>query len=150
MIDIFIRSARAADLPRLFELYAQLAIESDEPPRTPTANDARAFHDVLADPRQTVLVAEVDGRLAGAATLIIIPNATHGGAPYAIAENVVVDAPMRGHGLGQALIRRAADDARAAGCYKLSLTSRLVREDAHRFYERLGFRTTQRAFRLDL
>ena len=47
-------------------------------------------------------------------------------------------------------MRAAIDAARAARCYKMALTSRLDRTEAHSFYERLGFVTTQRSFRMDL
>jgi ribosomal protein S18 acetylase RimI-like enzyme len=47
-------------------------------------------------------------------------------------------------------MRATIDAARAAGCYKVALTSRLDRTAAHAFYERLGFVTTQRSFRLDV
>jgi GNAT superfamily N-acetyltransferase len=33
----------------------------------------------------------------------------------------------------------AMDICRAKGCYKLVLSSNQKREDAHRFYEKLGF-----------
>jgi GNAT superfamily N-acetyltransferase len=37
------------------------------------------------------------------------------------------------------MMRRAMDECRQAGCYKLALSSNLKREAAHRFYEGLGF-----------
>ena len=42
-----------------------------------------------------------------------------------------------------------SEEAQRAGCYKLSLTSNKHRKDAHRFYERLGFRATHEGFRVD-
>ena len=69
------------------------------------------------------VVAEAGGRICGAATLIIVPNLTHQGRPYAIVENVVVDETQRGAGFGELLMRHAIEAARRAGCYKLSLTS---------------------------
>jgi GNAT superfamily N-acetyltransferase len=37
------------------------------------------------------------------------------------------------------MMRFAMDRCAEAGCYKLALSSNVRREDAHRFYERLGF-----------
>jgi GNAT superfamily N-acetyltransferase len=65
-------------------------------------------------------------------------------------EDVVVDAAMAGRGYGEALMQRAIELARAAGCYKLVLTSNKARTDAHRFYRRLGFKATHEGFRIDL
>ncbi len=99
---------------------------------------------------QRVLVAEDDGGIAGALVLAIVENITRKGTPYAIIENVVVDDAARGKRHGEALIEAAVEEARQAGCYKVSLTSNKRRSDAHRFYERLGFVQTHEAFRIDL
>jgi GNAT superfamily N-acetyltransferase len=61
-----------------------------------------------------------------------------------------VDESARGLGHGEALIEQAVEEARQAGCYKVSLTSNKRRGEAHRFYERLGFVQTHEAFRIDL
>jgi GNAT superfamily N-acetyltransferase len=147
-----IRSATRDDLPRLVELLAQLSLDSPREdlrsPR-PAAYDA-ALEEVLADGRQTLLVAEVDGAIVGMACYIEVPNLSHVGRPYALVEDVVVAAAMRGQGYGEALMQRAIELARAGGCYKLVLTSSKVRTDAHRFYQRLGFKATHVGFRLEL
>jgi GNAT superfamily N-acetyltransferase len=41
--------------------------------------------------------------------------------------------------VGRAMMAHAIEQCRKAGCYKLALSSNLKREDAHRFYESLGF-----------
>ena len=97
-----------------------------------------------------VLVAEDDGRIVGALVLAIVENITRKGTPYAIIENVVVDEDARGQRHGEALIEQAVEEARQAGCYKVSLTSNKRRSEAHRCYERLGFVQTHEAFRIDL
>ena len=71
------------------------------------------------------------------------------GRPYALVENVVVDDSSRGSGYGEQLMRHAMQKARAAGCYKFALTSNKQRSDAHRFYQRLGFRASSEGFRID-
>ena len=40
--------------------------------------------------------------------------------------------------------------ARAAGCYRIQLTSNKVRSDAHRFYLRHGFVNSHEGFKLYL
>ena len=145
-----IRTATAADLPRLIELLAQLRPDEPEAEDPSRVEDyARVFARMTAQ-GQRVLVAEDDGRIAGALVLAIIENITRKGTPYAIIENVVVDEAARGRRHGEALIEQAIAEARRAGCYKVSLTSNKRRGDAHRFYERLGFVQTHEAFRIDL
>jgi GNAT superfamily N-acetyltransferase len=145
-----IRPALLSDLPDLVALLQQLSL--DEPREDPGALAAyeAAFDAIEADPRQTLLVAIEDGRVVGTAAFILVPNLSHVGQPYAIVEDVVVDAVQRGQGVGEALMRRTIEMAREAGCYKLALTSNRSRSDAHRFYERLGFTASHFGFRIDL
>jgi GNAT superfamily N-acetyltransferase len=147
-----VREATEADLERLVELLAQLSLDQQrETLESPLPDSYRAaFAAIAADQRQTLLVAEDDGRIVGSCVVAIVPNLTHQGRPYAIVENVVVDASLRGAGYGELLMRNAIDRARAAGCYKIGLTSNKRRPDAHRFYQRLGFRAAHEGFRLDL
>ena len=147
-----VRNATEADLPRLVELLAQLSLDTprEDPGPPPPETYRRAFREIEADPRQRLLVVEVQARIVGTATLIIVPNLSHGGRPYAIVENVVVDAASRDSGHGELLLRHVIEEARRAGCYKLSLTSNKRRREAHRFYERLGFQATHEGYRVDL
>jgi GNAT superfamily N-acetyltransferase len=144
-----VRDATRADLPRLVALLQQMSLDE---PREDIADPLpdryyRAFAAVEADPRQRLLVVEVDGRLVGTATLVIVPNLSYGGRPHAIVDNVVVDETERGKGYGEALVRRCLEEAREAGCTRLALTTDMRRHDAHRFYERLGFRHSHRGYR---
>lgn len=144
-----IRDAQEADLPRLVELLAQLSVDElreDAGPPLPESYRT-AFRAIENDPRQRLLVLELGERIVGATTLIIVPNLSHRGRPWAQVENVIVDERERGGGHGEQLMRYALDAAREAGCYKLVLTSNKQRSDAHRFYTRLGFRATHDGFR---
>jgi ribosomal protein S18 acetylase RimI-like enzyme len=147
--NLMVRIARPSDLPALLDLYALLSGEA-RTAADPTTVEQRAFADVLADRRQRLLVAERGGAVVGSVALIVVPNLTHDGKPYGIIENVVVSEDARRGGIGTALMREAIAAGRHAGCYKVALTSNLRRAEAHAFYERLGFVTTQRAFRFDL
>jgi N-acetylglutamate synthase-like GNAT family acetyltransferase len=143
-----IRDATAADLPELVRLLAQLY---DAPPQDrPTKRHVAALAAVAADPRQRLLVAEHDGSVVGTAAMVIVPNLGHNGTPYALVENVVIDEAVRGQRHGETLLRYIINAARTAGCYKVVLTSRKRRTDAHRFYERLGFDATSEGFRYTL
>lgn len=143
-----VREARPTDLGRLLDLYrgpegAYGGLEAL------SGEDAeRRFGEVLADPRQRVLVAEEGAGVAGTLTLVLVPNLAHGGAPYAIVENVVVDGARRGSGVGMALLREAVSRAGAAGAYKLSLTANLSRKAAHGFYRSLGLEETHKGFEI--
>jgi ribosomal protein S18 acetylase RimI-like enzyme len=146
-----IRDATEADIPRLLELLAQLTPDRQREEITPQLEERyrAAFRAIESDPRQRLLVAEVDGLLAGTLVLVIVANLTHEGRPYALVENVVVDERLRGSGHGEALMRYAMAEAQRAGCYKLVLTSNKRRAEAHRFYRRIGMEATSEGFRVD-
>lgn len=130
-----LRAACSGDAQALSALLQQLA-----------PNEARADPRLLAlrlselALNRVVLVAERDGKLLGTCTLHLIEHLAHNFARSAILEDVVVDADARGLGIGQALIDKAIERARAWGCYKLALSSNQSREQAHRFYQGLGFK----------
>lgn len=145
-----IRRATEADLPRIVELLSQLALGDDrDSPVEPLPDSYRAaLHDIEADTRQQLLVAEAGGHVVGTATLGIVPNLSYRGRPWAFVEGLVVDGFRRRKGYGEALMRYAIEEARRAGCYKVSLTSNKRRSEAHLFYQKLGFAATHEGFRL--
>jgi len=68
--------------------------------------------------------------------------------PRAEVGGLVVDEKCRGSGVGHLLIEHAEEWARAKGLEAVYLRSNVVRKEAHRFYERLGYKNikTQHAF----
>jgi GNAT superfamily N-acetyltransferase len=59
--------------------------------------------------------------------------------PYAEIGGLVVDADWRGRGIGERLVRAGLAWAAAQRFREMRVRSNVVRADAHRFYERLGF-----------
>ena len=146
-----IRDARPDDIPRLLELYLQLSGSSQHPERgvRPLTDAHRAaLGRIAADPNTDMFVLEAGGRVVATYALYIMPNLSHGGRPFAIVENVVVDEALRGEGLGRRLMDHAVARAREAGCYKVALTSNSKRAPAHTFYEAIGFEETHKGFTL--
>lgn len=147
-----VRPATEHDLPRIVELLQQLSLDDRREDLGPPLPDVYVdvFRRLEADPGQHLLVVEDDERIVGSVTVIVSPNLSHKGTPWAEVENMVVDDAARGRGHGEALIREAIEIARRSGCYKLTLTSNNQRTGAHRFYERVGFKQTHRGFRISL
>jgi GNAT superfamily N-acetyltransferase len=98
-------------------------------------------------PGRVLLVAVIDGDVVGTADLVILPNLSHGCRPYAVVENVVVDASSRSRGIGAALFGEIERRTAEAGCYKVELVSLNHRRRAHAFYERIGYSAVGRGFR---
>jgi GNAT superfamily N-acetyltransferase len=148
--SIQIRRARKSDLPRLRELYDQLHLNNYLSLRIPRARLAVAFNRLARDRHHAILVAAAAGKIVGTCHVIVVPHLGHALKPFAIVENVVVDAQERSSGIGQHLMAAAGDLARRRGCYKLALTSNVARPQAHKFYERLGWKRTHFGYSLGL
>lgn len=58
---------------------------------------------------------------------------------HAEIRGLVVTSSLRAHGLGAQLVARAEEWARAQGVSRIRVRSNAVREQTHRFYERLGY-----------
>jgi GNAT superfamily N-acetyltransferase len=134
---VSLRVATCADLPAVLALYAQPGMDD----RTLTVAQAEAM---LAEfgryPSYRLFVAcEAGGSIVGTYALLIMHNFAHCGTPSAVVEDVVVLAGRQGQGIGRQMMQHAIDEARAAGCYKLALSSNRKRLAAHAFYESLGF-----------
>ena len=142
-----VRTALPEDLEGLLDLYDELGEgrPGTAPLRGPGA--AGLLASVLAQPGRTLLVAALGGRLAGTADLLVVPNLTHEGRPWAVVESVVVAAWARRRGVGRCLFDEVFLRCRAAGCYKVGLSSSGHRDAAHAFYASLGFESTAVAFR---
>jgi GNAT superfamily N-acetyltransferase len=82
-------------------------------PRYPASATPTALSQILADPRRSLLVAERAGVVVGTADLLLVPNLSHGDRPWAIVENLVVDAEERGGGVGRLLMNEAISRADA-------------------------------------
>lgn len=59
--------------------------------------------------------------------------------PLARITTLVVDAAKRSRGIGRALVEKAVQVSKDAGCDTLELTTGLQRDDAQAFYRALGF-----------
>ncbi len=145
-----VRPVTAEDLAGLLGLYAELGEGSPGPEPVSLAQAQRLLREVQAQEGRALLVATVDGSLAGTADLCVVPGFTHGGRPWAVVEHVVVSERFRRRGVGRALMQAVVERCRSAGCYKVQLASRQHRLGAHEFYRALGFETSALAFRLYL
>ena len=97
------------------------------------------FEQIKRDPNRKLFVAVLNGKLVGAADLIIAPNLSHHALPWAIMENLVVAENWRGHGIAKKLVQHLVVTAKSSGCYKIGLSSDRRRTAAHQLYRSLGF-----------
>lgn len=129
----------------LTDAFARLVPQLSRSSPPPTRAE---IEEMIVAPSTDVLVARVDGRIAGTLTLVVfrIPTGVR-----AWIEDVVVDDSARGHGVGEALNNFAIDRARDKGAKTVDLTSRPSREAANRLYQRIGFQAREtNVYRFDL
>ncbi|MBR8744104.1 GNAT family N-acetyltransferase [Nocardiopsis sp. MG754419] len=145
-----IERARVEDVPAIVALLADDPLGAGR--ETPDDLDPylRAFAVIDADPHQYLAVARRDGRVVGTLQLPLLPGLSRTATTRAQVEGVRVHADERGGGLGTALLRWAEHEAERRGCALLQLTTDATREDAHRFYERLGYEASHVGFKKTL
>lgn len=144
-----VRAATENDIPRIQELYRQLAF-TPPPPGAPSPSPGEyrsIFKEMGSLPGYELLVADDGGIILGTTVLAILPGFAHGVSPFAVIEYVVVDEAHRGKGTGKLLMQYCIDKAKASGCYKIMLTSDKRRTEAHEFYRSLGFEASAHGFR---
>lgn len=130
-----IRLITREELHDLLALYEHL--NSEDGDLTVDTRMRAVWEEILADPGQFYLVAEVDGKLVSSCVLIVVQNLTRHATPYALIENVVTHPEYRRRGIGTRILQRAQEIARERGCYKVMLLT--GRREAIPFYEQAGF-----------
>jgi ADP-ribose pyrophosphatase YjhB (NUDIX family)/ribosomal protein S18 acetylase RimI-like enzyme len=148
---VLLRRAVRTDVPAIVQLLADDVIGSGRESGRDLASYLDAFEDVDADPAHLLVVLEADGAVAGTMQLTFLPGLSRGGALRSQVEAVRVAPSLRGHGLGEAMLRWGIEESRRRGCAVVQLTTDKRRSDAQRFYvERLGFAMSHEGLKLDL
>ncbi|WP_205752877.1 IS110 family transposase [Cryptosporangium phraense] len=129
-IAVEVAQAVTPELVRAFDLL----LPQLDPSAAPL--NAAAVDALVRWPGNRLLVARVDGEIAGVLMLVMFPIAT---GTQARIEDVVVDKASRKRGIGAALTMEAVRLAREAGAHAVDLTSHPSRQHANRLYQRLGF-----------
>jgi GNAT superfamily N-acetyltransferase len=148
MTKVSIREAAESDLPDILRAYRDAGIDGG---LSFTIEEAREqFARLREYPYYRIFVALSDGVIAGTYALIILDNLGKRGARAGVIEDVAVRPELQGKGIGRTMMSHAREECRKAGCYKMTLSSNLAREDAHRFYDALGFERHGYSFRMPL
>lgn len=100
-----------------------------------------------ADHVDLYVALEPDGTVVGTYQISFTPGLTFQGRPRAELESVHTRADRRGRGIGSKMMHHALDLARSKNACLVQLTSNKVRENAHRFYEYLGFEQSHLGFK---
>jgi GNAT superfamily N-acetyltransferase len=88
--------------------------------------------------------------IIGTLHLMFLPSISYQGGLRAQVESVRVDRGSQNKGIGSEMMKWAIQRAKEEGAYIVQLTTHKSREDAHRFYERLGFKGSHLGMKLSL
>jgi len=144
-----LRRAHADDVPAIVTLLTDDVLGAGREVADLAPYEA-AFAAVDADPAHLLVVADDGGAVVGTLQLTFLAGLSRGGTLRAQVEGVRVAAAVRGRGLGEAMLRWCADEARRRGATLVQLTTDKRRTDAHRFYARLGYVASHEGFKLEL
>ncbi|MGI9417345.1 MAG: GNAT family N-acetyltransferase [Geminicoccaceae bacterium] len=148
------RDARHEEVPAIVALLADDALgRSREAFGASAPVDpayAAAFEAIERDPNNRLIVADLEGEVAGCMQLTTIPHLTFKGGTRLQIEGVRVKERFRSRKIGAAMIDWAIAVARAESCHLVQLTCNRERGDARRFYESRGFTPTHVGFKLYL
>ena len=150
--EVLFRMAKRADLPAIVRMLADDDLGSqrecyDDP--LPQSYYA-AFEQITADPNHELIVAEQGGEVIGTLHLIFLPSISYQGGLRSQVESVRVDKRFQSQGIGSRMMKWTIERARQRGAHVMQLTSHKTRVDAHRFYERLGFKGSHLGMKLSL
>jgi ribosomal protein S18 acetylase RimI-like enzyme len=138
-VSLTLRRAAETDADAIAALSAQLGYPSESGQAAERLHALQDHRDIRA------LVAEQDGEVIGFVGLMVFP-AFHRDGLHGYVTALVVDEKVRGSGAGRELMRAAEAWFAERGVKRVNLTTALHREDAHDFYEKIGYTFTGKRF----
>ena len=98
----------------------------------------KVFSSAINSSHNIYLCTEIDGKVVGFCSLVIIESLMVEGLDGRINE-LVIDESFRGMRIGAELLEAAIAAAKKRECKRIGLISALYREGAHKFYSNQGF-----------
>jgi GNAT superfamily N-acetyltransferase len=138
-VNARVRPAATGDASDVARLLGHLGYPCED------ADAAERIAVVIADRRQHLLLAEVDGEACGLIALYTLYSLAHGSELARITALVVAPEHAR-CGVGRLLLREVEQLSRRHGIHRIEVTSNARRVDAHAFYRDCGYSDDSRRF----
>jgi ribosomal protein S18 acetylase RimI-like enzyme len=133
--NVRIRAAKLSDAPELAALMCELGYET-------TRDEMKSrLKSILPNARYSTFVAKIRKELCGMIGTLTHMSHEHNDLSGKIVA-LVVSKNQRRSGVGRALIAAAEKDFVRRDVTRVTLTTRFGRDEAHRFYEELGYSRT--------
>lgn len=152
MSEVIFRLAKLADLPSIVRMLAddELGSRREQHEEPLPKSYFTAFEQIANDQNHELIVAELKGEVVGTLHLTFLPSISYQGGLRAQVESVRVDKKHQNRGIGSEMMKWCIERAKGRGVHLVQLTTHRSREDAHRFYERLGFTKSHVGMKLNL
>lgn len=150
--EVVFRLAKRTDLPFIVRMLADDDLGSQRERYEEPLPESYyvAFEEIDHDSNHELVVAELNGEVIGTLHLMFLRSLSFQGGLRAQVESVRVDKPYQSKGIGSDMMRWTIERAKSRGAHVIQLTTHKSRTDAHRFYERLGFKGTHLGMKLSL
>lgn len=137
-----IEKLKMEDIPQLLELYKELgdfgsSIKISE----------EIYEKMLEDDNYLLLVAKKDGKVVGSSIAISCMILALNGQGFIVIEDVIVSSECRKMGIARSIMNEIDNFAKSKNCAYSILVSSDYREEAHKFYESVGFVDGVKGFR---
>ena len=143
-----IRFANTADIPGMIDLLMQVGevhhqIRPDLFRSGAQKYDEAALEALLRDPNRPILIADMDGKVAGYCFCILQVTENDPvlcDRKVLYIDDLCVDEAIRGQGVAKALYARTVAFAKELGCHAVTLNVWCGNDGAMKFYEKAGLK----------
>jgi ribosomal protein S18 acetylase RimI-like enzyme len=149
MNDIIIREARESDLLTIGKLTLELIEAMGNTEGIDIKLIAENCRNLLNEVNSHILVAEIEGVVAGFVNFTTHKTILHRGLSGLIDELIVAKS-YRGKGIGKQLLSSAIKKSRQLGCCEVEVSTEKTNIKAREFYRQCGFTERGVLFEIDL
>ncbi|MBN2002861.1 MAG: GNAT family N-acetyltransferase [Anaerolineae bacterium] len=136
MEEMIIRLATFDDVPQLSILAGQLGYASTE------EEVGCRLAELIQQSNDAVWVAaRPDSNVVGWIHIALQRSLLH--EPVLMVEGLIINQSYRGMGIGRRLLTHAEQWGEARGCEAICVKSNIIRAEAHKFYEHLGYQNVK-------
>lgn len=144
------RRATQQDLPQIIALLADDVLDKNREDLQFFKIYEEAFLEISADKNNFLAVVELEKEIVGTCHLTLMPSLIMQGAKRLNIEAVRVKSNFRGQKIGHWMIEKAIEFAKNNQAKIIQLTTNKKRQDAQRFYQKLGFVASHEGMKLKL
>ena len=149
MTDIITREARESDLLTIRKLTLELIEAMGNTEGIDIKLIAENCRNLLNEVNSHILVAEIEGVVAGFVNFTTRKTILHRGLSGLIDELIIAKS-YRGKGIGKQLLSSAIEKSRQLGCCEVEVSTEKTNIKAREFYRQYGFTERGMFFEIDL